>query len=1420
MPFISPIQAYKFVSKKQGEADNNDLIDWELISPQQIFQEISIFDPYLMENPDQYDVYLKFMDYINNNISAIQDLAAVMQNSNIKINETIDYTNGFEIFLNICDALSKKEGKNIIIKNFSFYKNEKHQTGVFVYNSNDQSFENIEVFLLNCLQFVLALKDYRYLVISKQLNNTIFQLIQTGFILEMHLYYMSNEGTIPKIEMPFQDILNNETFIYIYTNVTSFKLDEKLSKYIEMIYVKNFDTIEQEEIKSISQTNDGFTIPSLVLFKDDNYINDNIPLIQLNKNMKINLEGKSFQINKNGRVPVILENTIQSKQEQQLYYSNFDDIHHINISHYIKNQLCSSPFLNNQIVEDINQYEKNRSELPKKTNNIFKEIETIANNYSNNTLHIRNTQLYAIRDMVDYVLQSDHKEDIKGHIYQIDTGEGKTLILLAVAILLAKNAKKKVHIITNTIDLAITAYIKLQNILSKCDNFKNIKPHLLISKEKLDSSNDLEEYMKFFDKKYFDESINLNTKICLEKKFSIIISTAFNFEAAYLTLIDKNPNLDFFNNTVCLIDEADSILIDDLDFGTTISKPIKSDVEDAIKTIYKFAKKYAKLDIEEKIPKLHEKLKKNFPTFDEEKQYYKNIEYRQNSSISKETGIQKEKDRIFKLIRQLITEADLVREKMKKNTHYVLTKTKGENFQKITPFDINKGTIQYQKEFTGFIQQFIAAKESKKNQQVLMDPISISYSYISHPMFFKKYTVILGATGTIGDSERDYSIYKEQYGLETKTIPRFQPNYRYDMSPILVDSYEERNRLILREIKTILERKYSNQDSLNERSINKSVLVLLEDPNEVAVINKLIESNLKGEYNILVDTNIETIHKDLKKTKDINYDVIIAGNNYGRGINADQNVNCENGLHVIVGFYSSNSRVINQARGRTGRQGKLGTSKIICPADQYFQYQKIQELNKSNQTIKFQTNKRNNFLIECDSRNMLIQQLNEKNATWIFNEDIIKTNKDIKLEEREIETIRNYEINISRDTAIDFIYPFGFNCENYLTIQSQRIYSLINCPNCVFVWKLISRYYRVMILEGWSLFLENCDDSVDPQKKVAMYIDKLKYYIPFEKLNEFKSDAIGSFKCAFLYLTSLINQENHKYLQLNFAQSSQKWGLQSLYYKNQQKFHFNKKRKIGGKFFAIKYGLYPYTKFYIEEGDDFYNSFKIKENSPIKDKELNYDKISITSILDDVYDMCYRTLDDALREFIGLRLYLKRTVAGTEFGIFFQPYSKSNKNFLELHDINISIIAAINIKSDRLVMLAVLQLFLFYWANFFNCFTNFFSALKLSFKKASKIFISTLFDELIKEDKIKGFFEQISEFITGEIRDTMGDEYDDSIISSIINTFVFSLSHDDFGIDLVNIFLFKLCVLIIMLVAALLIKAFKDYNQGKKPPKI
>lgn len=216
------------------------------------------------------------------------------------------------------------------------------------------------------------------------------------------------------------------------------------------------------------------------------------------------------------------------------------------------------------------------------------------------------------------------------------------------------------------------------------------------------------------------------------------------------------------------------------------------------------------------------------------------------------------------------------------------------------------------------------------------------------------------------------------------------------------------------------------------------------------------------------------------------------GSNYcGRGTDIQFT---ELPIHVIVSFYSSNVRVMDQAFGRTARQGQKGTCRCICLKEQYMKKMGQFNADKTKEAV-------NEFEYKIESQQKFIEHY-KKDRPWIFDFNIGNQ----KIPKKNIETLRKSRLNVNRIVAYKYKFPICMSIETFLKIQTQKIFSLFNCPNSKYTWRLFQRHVREMILQSWSIMIQNVDQMHDHKnfkEKLDCQIKdlhkKIRVYLPLTK---------------------------------------------------------------------------------------------------------------------------------------------------------------------------------------------------------------------------------------------------------------------------------------------------------------------------------
>lgn len=588
--------------------------------------------------------------------------------------------------------------------------------------------------------------------------------------------------------------------------------------------------------------------------------------------------------------------------------------------------------------------------------------------------------------------------------------EGKSFIVQVLAEQLARQGNT-VHIATSNIILAARDFAKAYNYYKNCENkastisFKIKRPSILIHRNELKYIKDVindrsiieqQEYDAFYSEDNFNNSTNMNISVCLtNNKYisNIIYSTFLNFEAFYLNQFDKRPAdvESYINNCYLIIDEADTVLIDELTNGTILSKPMKSNADEVLSKVYYLSQK---VDKAESVLQL---IKDEFPECED---------------LTKDD------------IKKMFNEIKLVKsDKFCNNNKYVIVDKPEDKEKKIiVPFDSeHKGIAEYNKIFNGFIHQFTGLKEKENNKNIEIHPLSMNYMFISRPIYIKKYK----RTWTIG-SKNDKKILQKYYDLYTQKVPRHQMNMRTDLPMIICDDIKQRNIRICEEIN-------------NFHTLNYPVLAVFIDINEIGYIKQMLidKYEIKNEeINVFSGSNNETSDIDKNKLEETGgkSGMITLGTNFcGRGIS----INYTNKpLCVIVSYYSEDKRSIDQVLGRAGRNGFPGMTRIICTKKMRF-----------GTHICYDEEKILNSLNEFDIKNQFqLTFINDMRSSmsWIF-KDFEYTEPITK---SDASKLRESNININRITAYNIKFPICMSVKSFLGNQIQRIFSLKNCPEC------------------------------------------------------------------------------------------------------------------------------------------------------------------------------------------------------------------------------------------------------------------------------------------------------------------------------------------------------------------------------------
>ena len=238
-------------------------------------------------------------------------------------------------------------------------------------------------------------------------------------------------------------------------------------------------------------------------------------------------------------------------------------------------------------------------------------------------------------------------------------------------------------------------------------------------------------------------------------------------------------------------------------------------------------------------------------------------------------------------------------------------------FEKDVDYVVNDGEVVIVDEFTGRLSegrrfseglhQALEAKEGveiKEETQTLAD--------ITFQNYFRMYDKLAGMTGT---AETEATEFAQIYNLDVVSIPTNIPIARNDLNDLIYKTEEEKFGAAIETIKKLS--KTGQPILIGTASIEKSEVL-----HEVLKREKIAHTVLNAKNHAQEGEIIK--HAGAKGA------VTIATNMAGRGVDIkiSEEVKELGGLYIIGTERHENRRIDNQLRGRSGRQGDPGTTQF------------------------------------------------------------------------------------------------------------------------------------------------------------------------------------------------------------------------------------------------------------------------------------------------------------------------------------------------------------------------------------------------------------------------------------------------------------------------------------------------------------
>jgi len=236
--------------------------------------------------------------------------------------------------------------------------------------------------------------------------------------------------------------------------------------------------------------------------------------------------------------------------------------------------------------------------------------------------------------------------------------------------------------------------------------------------------------------------------------------------------------------------------------------------------------------------------------------------------------------------------------------------------------DDHTGRLMYGRRYSDGLHQAIEAKEGVKVQQE-----SRTLATISLQNYFRLYQKLAGMTGTAATEAEEF---KKIYNLDVIIIPTNEPCVRKDFADSIYKTQRAKYSAIIAEITELhakgqpiligtksIEQNDVVTSYLKKKRIPHQVLNAKNHENEAQIIS---EAGRLGA--VTVATNIAGR----------GVDIVLGGDKRGRDEKEWQKeaekIKEVGGLHIIGAVRHESRRIDNQLRGRSGRQGDLGSSRF------------------------------------------------------------------------------------------------------------------------------------------------------------------------------------------------------------------------------------------------------------------------------------------------------------------------------------------------------------------------------------------------------------------------------------------------------------------------------------------------------------
>ncbi|MCF6206261.1 MAG: preprotein translocase subunit SecA [Sulfurovum sp.] len=524
------------------------------------------------------------------------------------------------------------------------------------------------------------------------------------------------------------------------------------------------------------------------------------------------------------------------------------------------------PMSDEELVAAFNSLKASVKSGEKSLDDVLYDSFAITREVSKRTLGLRHYDVQMIGGMVLH----------DGNIAEMKTGEGKTLVA-TLAVVLNAMTGKGVHVVT------------VNDYLAKRDSEEMGAIYKFLGYSVGCITADI--YDETERKAQYDADITYGTNN--EYGFDYLRD---NMKVRAEEKVQREHNY-------AIVDEVDSILIDEARTPLIISGPVQRDHNH-----YAKANEIAKQMIKgEELPAKPGEEKKTTGDFI--------VDEKNRTIVMTEQGLQKAQD-LFEVDNLYSLENAALSHHLDQalKAHYL--------FEKDVDYVVQDGEIVIVDEFTGRLSEgrrysegLHQALEAKEGVQIQEE--SQTLAEITYQNYFRLYDKLAGMTGTAQTEATEFS---QIYGLEVISIPTNVPVRRVDKNDLIYNTEREKLDAVVRKVKEYHEK--GQPVLIGTASIEKSEMIHERLKKEKIPHNVLNAKNHFQEAEIIKNAGQKGA-------------VTVATNMAGRGVDIkiDDEVRELGGLAILGTERHESRRIDNQLRGRSGRQGDPGESQFFLSLD-------------------------------------------------------------------------------------------------------------------------------------------------------------------------------------------------------------------------------------------------------------------------------------------------------------------------------------------------------------------------------------------------------------------------------------------------------------------------------------------------------